>query len=134
MDWFNELFDLAAVASGAGLMGGAAGTGIALMFSGAIVRFLARTVLTAALTGVGFLGLLHYLGFEIVPPDDLEERINKIVSERDFGSLGGGSQDGTFAPEFLPGATLPAGRAAAKIEIDEPIYMVRSPFRRSEEN
>lgn len=129
MDWFNELFDLAAVASGAGLLGGAAGTGLAMVFSGAIIRFVARTLLTAALTGAGFLGLLHYLGFEIVPPDDLEERINKIVNERDFGSLGG-ETDGTFAPEFLPGASLPAGQAAAKIEIDEPIYVVNSPFRR----
>lgn len=72
---FGEGVDLAAVASGAGLFGGGASAVAGWMVSGAILRFVIRTVLTAVLTGGGFLFLLHYLGFQIIPPDDLQERI-----------------------------------------------------------
>ena len=69
---FGEGFDLAAVASGAGLFGGGASAALAWMVSGAIMKFILRTVLTAVLTGGGFLFLLHYLGFQIVPPPNFQ--------------------------------------------------------------
>ncbi len=72
---FGEGTDLAAVASGAGLFGGGASAAAVLLVHGAIKRFLLRIVLTGLLTGGGFLFLLHYLGFQIVPPDDLKDRI-----------------------------------------------------------
>lgn len=77
MEFLQNIFgngtDLAAVASGAGLFGGGVSTLAALMISGTIQRFILRTLLTAVLTGVGFLFLLDYLGFEIVPPEDLKQ-------------------------------------------------------------
>ncbi len=77
MEWVNEVFgegfDLAAIASAAGLGGGASSAAVALMFRGFLMRFLVRTVLTAAVTGAGFLFLLNHLGFQIVPQDDLAQ-------------------------------------------------------------
>lgn len=70
MDWFNEVFDLAAVASGAGLAGGGGGAVLAWMIRGAIMRFIARTLITALLTGIGFYILLGVLGFQIVPAEE----------------------------------------------------------------
>lgn len=70
MEWFNEMFDLAAVASGAGLAGGGGAAVLAWSIKGAIMRFIARTIITAILTGVGFYFLLGWLGFEIVPKDE----------------------------------------------------------------
>lgn len=69
---FGEGFDLAAIASGAGLFGGGASAALAWMVSGAIMKFFLRTILTAVLTGGGFLFMLHYLGFQIVPPENLQ--------------------------------------------------------------
>ena len=63
--------DLAAVASSAGLLGGGTSTLVALMIGGKILRFIIRTLLTAALTGVGFYFLLGWLGFKIVPANDV---------------------------------------------------------------
>lgn len=114
MEWFNEVFDLAAVASGAGLLGGAAGTGIALIFSSTIVKVIVRTLITAVMTGLGFLALLHYLGFEIIPPEEL----NLPSGARDLG--------GVFTPQAMPGEPV----QQAEVELDERTYVIRSPFRR----
>lgn len=115
MDWFNQVFDLAAVASGAGLAGGAGSTAIALAFSGAIIRFIMRTLLTALLTGVGFIFLLDWLGFEIVASEELAARAP--LEEGRFGTQ-------TFTgPEAGPAerAETPEG---------ERIYVINSPFRK----
>ena len=71
MDWFNEMFDLAAIASGAGLAGGGGAAAIAWTIKGAIVRFIIRTLATAVITGIGFYFLLGALGFQIVPEDEI---------------------------------------------------------------
>ncbi|MEP7209313.1 MAG: hypothetical protein ABI740_00620 [Alphaproteobacteria bacterium] len=64
----GEGFDLAAVASAAGLGGSAIATiGALIFFKGIVIRILTQIVVTAALTGIGFLTLLNTLGFEIVP-------------------------------------------------------------------
>jgi hypothetical protein len=68
--------DLAAVASSAGLLGGGTSTLVALMIGGKILRFIIRTLLTAALTGVGFYFLLGWLGFKIVPASEVADRPN----------------------------------------------------------
>ncbi|MEM9739946.1 MAG: hypothetical protein AAF829_08750 [Pseudomonadota bacterium] len=144
MEWFNELFDLASVAGGAGLIGGAAGTGVAVMFSGVIMKFLARVATTAIMTGVGYLALLNWLGFEIIPPEDIKiPSIPGITgqapaeSATEFG--------GIFAPSMLPNGqmTVPGvegtldeddviveADAAAEIENKDRVYVVRSPFRK----
>ena len=70
---FGEGTDLAAVASGAGLFGGGASAAFVLFVHGAIKRFIFRTILTGILTGGGFLFLLHYLGFQIIPPEDFRQ-------------------------------------------------------------
>lgn len=146
MEWFNELFDLASVAGGAGLIGGAAGTGIAVMFSGVIMKFMARVISTAVMTGVGYLALLNWLGFEIIPPEDIKipsipgiERSGEAQPESAI-DLGG-----IFAPSLLPDGTMTMpgiegtidkddvileADAAEKIENRERAYVVRSPFRR----
>lgn len=72
---FGEGTDLAAVASGAGLFGGGASAAVVLLVHGAIKRFILRTLLTGVLTGGGFLFLLHYLGFQIIPPEELKTSI-----------------------------------------------------------
>jgi hypothetical protein len=65
---FGGGFDLAAVASAAGLGGSAIGAvGALVFFKGFVMRVLSQVVVTAALTGVGFLALLNVLGFQITP-------------------------------------------------------------------
>lgn len=71
---FGEGFDLAALASGAGLFGGGASALAVAFFRGVIIRFIVRVLVTALLTGVGFLFLLDYLGFEIVPPEEYQDQ------------------------------------------------------------
>ncbi len=115
MEWFNQIFDLAAVASGAGLAGGAGSTAIALAFSGAIVRFVMRTVLTALLTGVGFVFLLDWLGFEIVSSEELAARAPV--------------EGGVFGAESFTGPDGAAGQQA-EIAQGERVYVINSPFRR----
>jgi len=149
MEWFNELFDLASVAGGAGLIGGAAGTGIAVMFSGVIMKFLARVISTAVMTGVGYLALLNWLGFEIIPPEDI--KIPSIPGIERPGDTGEAQPEsaidfgGIFAPTMLPDGsmTVPGvegtlddddviveADAAEEIENKQRAYVVRSPFRR----
>ncbi len=149
MEWFNELFDLATVAGGAGLIGGAAGTGIAVMFSGVIMKFLARVISTAVMTGVGYLALLNWLGFEIIPPEDI--KIPSIPGIERSGDAGEAQPEsaidfgGIFAPTMLPDGsmTVPGvegtlddddviveADAADEIENKQRAYAVRSPFRR----
>lgn len=146
MEWFNEVFDLASVAGGAGLIGGAAGTGIAVLFSGAIMKFLARVVSTAVMTGVGYLALLNWLGFEIIPPEDI-----KIPS---LPGIESGATDTeqrwyaeSFTPQLQPDGSVTAPGVEGALDEDDVIlepeaaeevknprraYVVRSPFRRAE--
>lgn len=102
---FGEGVDLAALASGAGLFGGGASTALAVMISGAIKRFLFRTFMTAVLTGVGFLFLLDFLGFEIVPPEDFANTFPFSESFSGEEASGGNGND------------------------NERRYVIRSPFR-----
>ncbi|MAP93507.1 MAG: hypothetical protein CMK07_01035 [Ponticaulis sp.] len=115
MDFLQDIFggeiDLAALASGAGLFGGGASTILVAAFSGAIKRFLIRMVMTALLTGAGFLFLLDFLGFEIVPPEELRDQIPSL----------GQSLDST------PGINEQASRSAPT---DEKVYVLKSPFRK----
>lgn len=118
MDWFNEVFDLAAVASGAGLAGGGGGAILAWMVRGAILRFIVRTIITAALTGVGFYFLLGVLGFQIVPEDDV--------------AASGPARFGETSDTFLPQGASPelAGEPAETGDRDDKRIIVKSPFRR----
>lgn len=125
MDWFNEMFDLAAVASGAGLAGGGGAAILAWSIKGAIMRFIARTLITAVLTGIGFYFLLGWLGFEIVPKDEVAAAPAPRAS--------------VFAQSerFLPGETAPAGDElagaapeTASEDTGERRIVVSSPFRR----
>ncbi|GGB64445.1 MULTISPECIES: hypothetical protein [Henriciella] len=117
MDWFNEVFDLAAVASGAGLAGGGGAAMLAWTIKGAIMRFIIRTLITAVLTGVGFYFLLGFLGFQIVPSDE-------VASTRPGTSMALDDDD-TFRPQ----GTRPelAGEPAQE---GEKRIVVSSPFRR----
>lgn len=121
MDWFNEVFDLAAVASGAGLAGGGGAAVVAWMIRGALMRFIVRTLVTAALTGVGFYLLLGVLGFQIVPEDEL-------AAARPAGA----AQLGETSDTFLPQAAGPelAGAPPDESGEAERRIVVRSPFRR----
>jgi hypothetical protein len=66
----GEGFDLAAVAGMAGLGGSAvAGVGSLIFFKGFLMRIISQVVVTAALTFVGFIALLNFFGFQIVPKD-----------------------------------------------------------------
>ncbi len=117
---FGESFDLAAVASAAGLGGGAVSAiTAAIVFKGVIMRFLAQMLMTTALTGAGFLGLLYFLGFEIVPKDEAQA----------FGSMPSGVSDSFQAQ------SAPQSETARRIEEAEregaPVYYVKSPFRKS---
>jgi len=65
-------FDLAAVAGMAGLGGSAiAGLGALMLFKGLLMRILAQVIVTAVLSFVGFVALFNWLGFTIVPPDEI---------------------------------------------------------------
>lgn len=120
MDWFNELFDLAAVASGAGLAGGSGAAVLAWTIKGAIMRFIVRTLITAVLTGVGFYFLLGFLGFQIVPSDE-------VAATPPSNSMAFDESDDTFRPQSTRPelAGEPAGEAT-----DEKRIIVKSPFRR----
>lgn len=120
MDWFNELFDLAAVASGAGLAGGGGAAVLAWTIKGAIMRFIIRTLVTAVLTGVGFYFLLGFLGFQIVPSDE-------VAATPPSSSMAFDDTDNTFRPQ----GTRPelAGEPEQAAE-DEKRIVVKSPFRR----
>jgi hypothetical protein len=65
--------DLAYLATAAGLGGSAVATvaGI-ILFKGLIMRVLAQVVVTAVLTGVGFLALLTFMGYAIVPESEVK--------------------------------------------------------------
>lgn len=78
LERLQEIFgggvDLAALASGAGFFGGSASAIAVAFFRGVIVRFIVRTIATALLTGLGFLFLLDFLGFEIIPPEEYRDQ------------------------------------------------------------
>ena len=77
LDMLNNLFgdggDLAGIASAAGLGGGATSAAAVVAFRGMVMKFVVRVITTAAFTGAGFLGLLHYLGFVIVPKEEVSQ-------------------------------------------------------------
>lgn len=112
---FGESFDLAAVASAAGLGGGAiSAITAAIVFKGIIIRFFAQMLMTTALTGAGFLALLHFLGFEIVPKDEAVP----------YGAFTPQSSDSFQAQ------SAPVERAEREAEREgAPVYYVKSPFR-----
>ncbi len=120
---FGESFDLAAVASAAGLGGGAiSAVTAAIVFKGIIMRFFAQMLMTTALTGAGFLALLHFLGFEIVPKDEAMP----------FGSLSGVVEPQSGASDSFQAQSAPSGQPAPAAEREgAPIYYVKSPFRKS---
>lgn len=116
MEWVTKIFgeggDLAAIASAAGLGGGVSSAAVALAFRGFIMRFLVRTVMTAVLTGAGFLVLLHTLGFQIVPKDEMAA---------------------ASVPPYLNGLVTPESNQYASVEEDKTrkrVVYVKSPWRR----
>ncbi|WP_084417981.1 hypothetical protein [Henriciella litoralis] len=122
MEWFNELFDLSAVAGGAGLAGGGGAAVIAWLVRGAILRFIVRILFTAVLTGVGFYFLLGFLGFEIVPKEEVA-------------ATAPANRSAAFRNEsFLPQADRSelAGAAPERTEAreDDKRIVIKSPFRR----
>tara|TARA_Y100000052_G_scaffold23793_1_gene25734 strand:- start:51925 stop:52314 length:390 start_codon:yes stop_codon:yes gene_type:complete len=123
MEALQELFggeiDLAALASGAGLFGGGASTMLVAAFSGAVKRFIIRTLTTAALTGVGFLFLLNALGFEIVPPEDLQEQFPFGQNALPPGSSG-----------FDGGSVQEKANRSATPDETKKVYVMKSPFRK----
>lgn len=117
MDWFNEVFDLAAVASGAGLAGGGGAAVVAWTIKGAIVRFIVRTLATAVITGIGFYFLLGALGFQIVPEDE-------VAAAGPSSRMAMDESSDTFQPQGA-GAAEKAGEDEGQTKI-----IVKSPFRR----
>lgn len=100
-DMFGEGIDLAALASGAGLFGGGASAILVAFFHGVVKRFIIRTLATAVLTGVGFLFLLDFLGFQIVPPEDLNAQFPfgqsfDSTGEQRESNLKGGNPNRTY--------------------------------------
>ena len=120
MDWFNEMFDLAAVASGAGLAGGGGAAVLAWTIKGAIIRFIVRTIVTAVLTGIGFYFLLGFLGFQIVPSD-------QVAATPPSNSMAFDDSDDVFRPQSTR-PELQGGNASS--EEDDKRIVVKSPFRR----
>ncbi len=122
MDWFNEVFDLAAVASGAGLAGGGGAAMLAWTIKGAIMRFIVRTFITAVLTGIGFYFLLGFLGFQIVPEEEVA-----------LSPPGGSARLDRSSDTFSPQSTRPelAGEPA-RAEDGRTTIVVKSPFRRGD--
>lgn len=104
-DLFGGSVDLAALASGAGFFGGSASAIAVAFFRGAIVRFVIRTITTALLTGIGFLFLLDFLGFEIIPPEE-------------------------YRDEFQFGQNLDSDQRAADDEDNHRRIIIHSPYRR----
>ncbi len=108
---FGGGLDLAAIASAAGLGGSTvAAIGAAIFFKGIIMRILTQIVVTAGLTFAGFLALLNWLGFEIVPKDTAQAAVSAPAA------------GGTFMPESMTTRTPPA-------EPGKKVYYVKSPFR-----
>ncbi len=127
-EMFGESFDLAAVASAAGLGGGALSAIVAgVVFKGFIMRFLAQMVMTFALTGVGFLALLHFLGFEIVPKDEA----NPLGAIPGIFSPQSSLDDPESAIITPQGMVQPERVERADGKEGAPIYYVKSPFRKS---
>ncbi len=114
---FGEGFDLAAVASAAGLGGSAvAAVGAAVVFKGLLLRILTQVIVTAILTGVGFLALLGFLGFEIVPKD---QPVAAFTAPAPDGS------------ESFSVQSVPSGPPASTAESEgKRTFAVKSPFRR----
>ncbi|RIJ31018.1 hypothetical protein [Henriciella algicola] len=123
MDWFNELFDLAAVASTAGLGGGVISAIVVKAFSGAILKFLVRIFATAILTGIGFYYLLGFLGFEIVPRSEVA-----AAAPPPSPSVYARSES------YLPGADDDAASSSPAPQEEESArrLVVSSPFRRGD--
>ena len=115
MESLGEGFDLAAVASAAGLGGGATGTAAAaLAFKGWIMKFVVRTLITALFTGVGFFYLLGALGFEIVASDQVAGATPPAMSR---GLVG--TESASAPPDAAP---IEQGETTKR-------YAVSSPFR-----
>ncbi|RIJ25857.1 hypothetical protein D1224_01690 [Henriciella barbarensis] len=123
MDWFNELFDLAAVASTAGLGGGVISAIVVKAFSGAILKFLVRIFATAVLTGIGFYYLLGFLGFEIVPRSEVA-----AAAPNQSPSVYARNET------YLPGASDDAASSSSETQEAERDrrLVVSSPFRRGD--
>ena len=111
MDWLNETFDLAAIASAAGLAGSGGATLLALMFAGKIVKLVIKLIFTAIFTGIGFYFLLGWLGFEIVPKETSTAAISPA------------------GENFAPMSGAPA-RTASNEDQGDKVIVVKSPFRR----
>ncbi|WP_084396736.1 hypothetical protein [Henriciella aquimarina] len=121
MEWFNEVFDLAAVASGAGLAGGSGAAIVAWTIRGAIMRFIVRTLVTALITGIGFYFLLGALGFQIVPEEE-------TAAPRPGGMAAMDESSDTFLPQ---GASPQLdGAPAEETDDGKKTIIVKSPFRR----
>lgn len=111
----NGEYDLAAIASAAGLGGGAVSSIAALMvFKGLIMRIITQLILTTVLTGVGFVVLLNVLGFQIVPREETAVAAPPMLAE------------GMVAPQSVGPVT---GSAAP--DDGKKVYYVKSPFRKS---
>ncbi|MDZ4761951.1 MAG: hypothetical protein SGJ21_12865 [Alphaproteobacteria bacterium] len=107
---FDQGFDLAAVASAAGLGGSAiGGVGALLFFKGFLMRILTSVIVTAVLTGIGFLALLNVLGFEIVPKEPTEAAI--------------------VSPQSADNFSVESAPAAPPATEGKRVYAVKSPFR-----
>lgn len=123
MEWFNELFDLSAVAAISGLVGGAGGTGLVAMFvTGAVIKFVLRTVLTAILTGIGFYFMLDFLGFQIVSKEEIAS-VSPV--ERTYGEI-----QPSFSPSTASQPTPGEEKIKKAEEEGDRVIVVRSPFRR----
>lgn len=114
MELLEQFGDLTAIASAAGLGGGALGVAGNLFFRGLIMRFIVRSLLTAVVTGVGFLFLLNYLGYEIKRKDDFTPPAVKS-----------GAMDGRHSSSFDQAASGPA--EADEDEEDKRVLYVSRP-------
>lgn len=96
---FGEGGDLAGVASAAGLGGGVTSAAAVVAFRGMVMKFVVRVITTAAFTGAGFLGLLHYLGFVIVPKDELSQMSSNSKADSPLYSDWVGAEGTSTRPE-----------------------------------
>ncbi len=111
----NGEYDLAAIASAAGLGGGAVSSVAAVMvFKGVIMRIITQLILTTVLTGVGFVVLLNVLGFQIVPRDNIAAASPPVMA------------GDSFSTQSVQPQTAEAPAASG-----EKVYYVQSPFRKS---
>lgn len=105
--------DLAAIAAAAGLGGSTiSAIGAIVFFKGLIMRILSQIIVTAGLTGAGFLALLNFLGFEIVPKD------NPVAA-----AIAPAPGSGNFTTESFAAPEEPT-------EPGKKVYYVKSPFRK----